>query len=83
MASKKGQGSTQNGRNSPGQRLGVKIFGGEVIGAGAIIARQRGTVWAPGRGVGMGKDYTLYALTDGIVKFSRSRGRTVVSVVAQ
>lgn len=83
MAGHKGQGSTQNGRNSPGQRLGVKVFGGAAIGAGSIIARQRGTVWNPGRGVGMGKDHTLYALTDGTVKFSRSRGRTVVSVVAQ
>ena len=83
MASKKGQGSTQNGRNSPGQRLGVKVFGGEAIVAGSIIARQRGTVWNPGRGVGMGRDHTLFALTGGFVKFSRARGRTVVNVVPQ
>lgn len=83
MAGHKGQGSTSNGRNSPGQRLGVKVFGGQTIGAGSIIARQRGTTWNPGRGVGMGKDHTLYALSDGVVKFSRSRGRAVVSVVSQ
>ena len=81
MASKKGQGSTQNGRNSPGQRLGVKRFGGELVGAGNIIARQRGTVWSPGVGVGMGKDHTLYALTAGTVKFGRTRGKTVVRII--
>jgi len=81
MASKKGQGSTQNGRNSPGQRLGVKAFGGENVGAGAIIIRQCGTRWVPGRGVGVGKDFTVFAMTGGTVKFSRLKGRTVVSVV--
>ncbi len=81
MASKKGQGSTQNGRNSPGQRLGVKRFGGELVTAGSIIVRQRGTPWAPGTGVGVGKDDTIFALRDGIVKFGRSRGRTTVSIV--
>jgi len=81
MASKKGQGSSENGRNSPGQRLGVKIFGGGAIGAGAIIVRQRGTRVFPGRFVGIGKDDTLYALRDGTVRFGRARGRTVVSVI--
>lgn len=81
MASKKGQGSTQNGRNSPGQRLGVKCFGGERVTAGAIIVRQRGTPWAPGKGVGIGKDNTIFAMQDGVVKFGRSRGRVTVSIV--
>jgi large subunit ribosomal protein L27 len=81
MASKKGQGSTQNGRNSPGQRLGIKRFGGEVVTTGMILARQRGTQWHPGRNVGLAKDDTLFARADGKVKFSRSRGRVVVNVV--
>ena len=81
MAGKKGQGSTSNGRNSPGQRLGMKCFGGELVSAGSIIARQRGSMWHPGRGVGQGKDFTIYATVEGKVKFSRSRGRTVVSVI--
>ena len=82
MAGKKGQGSTSNGRNSPGQRLGIKCFGGETVTPGSIIARQRGSTWQPGRGVGQGKDFTIYSLVDGKVKFSRSRGRTVVSVIS-
>ena len=82
MAGKKGQGSTQNGRNSPGQRLGVKCFGGEVVTAGSIIVRQRGTPWTPGKGVGLGKDDTIFALKDGVVKFGRSRRRTTVSIVS-
>ena len=81
MASKKGQGSTQNGRNSAGQRLGIKCFGGEVVIPGSIIARQRGSSWHPGNGVGQGRDFTIYATVGGKVKFSRSRGRVVVSVV--
>jgi len=81
MASKKGQGSSQNGRNSPGQRLGLKHFGGEAVGAGAIIVRQRGTKFFPGRFVGIGKDDTLYALREGVVRFGRARGRSVVSIV--
>jgi large subunit ribosomal protein L27 len=80
MASKKGQGSTQNGRNSPGQRLGVKCFGGEKVGIGAIIVRQRGTRWWPGDGVGIGRDDTLFARKAGEVRFARSRGRTVVRI---
>ncbi len=83
MASKKGQGSTQNGRDSAGQRLGVKRFGGELVGVGAILVRQRGTRWAPGAGVGIGKDDTLFARKPGIVRYSRSHGRTVVNVVPQ
>ncbi len=83
MAGKKGQGSTQNGRNSPGQRLGVKCFGGEQVTEGAILVRQRGTPWTPGMGVGIGKDDTLFALQDGVVKFGRSRGRTIVNIVSQ
>ena len=82
MAGKKGQGSTSNGRNSPGQRLGIKRFGGEFVVPGSIIARQRGSNWNPGRGVSQGKDFTIYATTEGKVKFSRSRGKTVVSVVS-
>ena len=82
MAGKKGQGSTQNGRNSPGQRLGVKCFGGEQVRAGAIIVRQRGTPWTPGKGVGIGKDDTLFALHSGVVQFGRSHGRTIVNIVA-
>jgi len=82
MASKKGQGSSSNGRNSPGQRLGVKLFGGQTVTAGAIIVRQRGTKWAPGLGVGLAKDDTIFAIMDGIVKFGKHHGRTTVNVVA-
>jgi large subunit ribosomal protein L27 len=82
MASKKGQGSSQNGRNSPGQRLGIKRYGGQVVNAGEIIARQRGTKWHPGPGVGIAKDDTLFALRSGVVTFSVRRGRSVVSVTA-
>jgi large subunit ribosomal protein L27 len=81
MASKKGQGSTSNGRNSPGQRLGIKRFGGEVVTTGMILARQRGTQWHPGRNVGLAKDDTLFARVDGAVKFSRFHGRVVVNIV--
>ncbi len=70
MAQKKGGGSTRNGRDSESKRLGVKAFGGQVIPAGSIIVRQRGTRFHPGTNVGMGKDHTLYALVDGSVSFS-------------
>lgn len=70
MASKKGGGSTRNGRDSESKRLGVKVYGGQAINAGSIIIRQRGTRVHPGSNVGMGKDHTLYALVDGHVKFS-------------
>ena len=73
MAHKKGAGSSKNGRESQSKRLGVKIFGGQAIIAGNIIVRQRGTVHNAGENVGMGKDHTLFALTDGIVKFTKKR----------
>jgi large subunit ribosomal protein L27 len=69
MAHKKGGGSSRNGRDSPGQRLGVKSFGGQLVRAGHIIVRQRGTRIWPGRNVGLGRDHTLFALKDGYVKF--------------
>ena len=81
MAHKKGVGSSKNGRESESKRLGVKIFGGEACKAGNISVRQRGTQHHPGENVGMGKDHTLYALTDGTVVFSQTRGdRSFVSV---
>ena len=80
MAHKKGQGSSRNGRDSNAQHRGVKRFGGESVRAGSILVRQVGTKFHPGRGVGMGRDYTLFALVDGLVKFDR-RGRRV-NVVA-
>ena len=82
MAHKKGAGSTKNNRESQSKRLGVKIFGGQTIIAGNIIVRQRGTVHNPGENVGMGKDHTLFALTDGKVKFTKKRNnKSYVSVV--
>ena len=81
MAHKKGQGSTQNNRDSAGRRLGVKKFGGEFVRAGNIIIRQRGTKTHMGSNVGMGTDHTIYALIDGSVKFERKdRDRKKVSV---
>lgn len=79
MAHKKGQGSTRNGRDSHSKRLGVKVGAGELVTAGSIIVRQRGTKWHPAKNVGKGSDDTLFALTDGIVKF-RSADKTYVSV---
>jgi large subunit ribosomal protein L27 len=82
MAHKKAGGSSRNGRDSNSQRLGVKIFGGEQALAGNIIARQRGTKWHPGHNVGLGKDHTLFALTDGRVEFrTKTKGRVFVSVL--
>lgn len=82
MAHKKGVGSSENGRESHSKRLGVKIFGGQAVIAGNIIVRQRGTRHYPGDNVGMGKDHTLFALTDGIVEFRRKReDRSYVSVI--
>jgi large subunit ribosomal protein L27 len=81
MAHKKAGGSSRNGRDSDGRRLGVKKFGGESVIAGNIIIRQRGTKWHPGRNIGMGKDHTLFALVDGVVEFRAVRGRSSVSVV--
>ncbi len=82
MAHKKGAGSSKNGRESHSKRLGVKIFGGQQIIAGNIIVRQRGTVHHPGENVGIGRDHTLFALTDGVVQFKKGRkDRSFVSVV--
>ena len=84
MATKKAGGSSRNGRDSAGRRLGVKKFGGENVLAGNIIIRQRGSAVHPGKNVGMGKDYTLYALSDGVVTFERmGRNRKKVSVYPQ
>ncbi|GAA4320333.1 50S ribosomal protein L27 [Compostibacter hankyongensis] len=81
MAHKKGEGSVKNGRDSRSKRLGVKIFGGQPAAAGNIIVRQRGTVYHPGSNVGVGKDFTIYALTDGLVEFRKGRAdRTYISV---
>jgi large subunit ribosomal protein L27 len=82
MAHKKAGGSSRNGRDSAGQRLGLKIFGGEQVLAGNIIARQRGTKWHAGKNVGIGKDHTLFALINGKVEFrAKTKGRVFVSVL--
>jgi len=82
MAHKKAGGSSRNGRDSAGQRLGIKKFGGEQVAPGNIIVRQHGTKWHPGTGVGMGKDYTIFAIQEGEVRFrARGAGRVFVSVV--
>ena len=82
MAHKKGVGSSENGRESHSKRLGVKVFGGQAVVAGNIIVRQRGTQHYPGDNVGMGKDHTLFALTDGIVEFTKKReDRSYVNVI--
>ena len=80
MAHKKGQGSSRNGRDSNAQRLGVKKFGGEFVTAGSIIIRQRGTKYAAGKNVGVGRDWTIYSLVDGNVVFDNSRGKKRVHV---
>ncbi|HTU54323.1 MAG TPA: 50S ribosomal protein L27 [Acetobacteraceae bacterium] len=81
MAHKKAGGSSRNGRDSRGRRLGIKKFGGEAVTAGCIIVRQRGTKWHPGENVGLGRDHTIFALTDGKVLFTRKReDRVFVSV---
>ncbi len=80
MAHKKAGGSSRNGRDSAGRRLGIKKYGGEIVIPGNIIARQRGTKVHPGSNVGIGKDHTLFALVEGRVAFRKSRGRTLVSV---
>jgi len=81
MAHKKGAGSSRNGRESESKRLGVKLFGGQLVRAGNILVRQRGTVHHPGDNVGMGKDHTLFALIDGKVKFQRKRdNKSYVSI---
>ncbi len=80
MSSKKGVGSSRNGRDSHSKRLGIKSFGGQFVSGGSILVRQRGTRIKPGENVGVGKDYTLYAKTDGYVTFRRSGDRHIVSV---
>jgi large subunit ribosomal protein L27 len=80
MAHKKGGGSSRNGRDSESKRLGVKCFGGEFVIPGNIIVRQRGTKFHPGENVGMGRDYTIFAKTQGIVTFETKRGRKLISV---
>jgi large subunit ribosomal protein L27 len=83
MAHKKGEGSVKNGRDSQSKRLGVKIYGGQQAVAGNIIVRQRGTVYHPGKNVGLGKDFTIFALTDGVVEFKKGKGdKSYVSVSA-
>ena len=81
MAHKKAGGSSRNGRDSAGRRLGVKKFGGEVVISGNIIVRQRGTTFHPGTNVGIGKDHTIFATKDGKVFFKKTRTRTFISVV--
>lgn len=82
MAHKKAGGSSRNGRDTIGKRLGIKKFGGENVVSGNIIVRQRGTKWHPGTGVGLGRDYTIFSVTDGTVQFTKKRNnRTYVSVV--
>ena len=81
MAHKKGEGSVKNGRDSASKRLGIKIYGGQMATSGNIIIRQRGTLYHPGKNVGLGKDFTIYALQDGVVEFKKGRkNRTYVSV---
>jgi len=80
MAHKKGVGSSRNGRDSNPQYLGVKRYGGQAVNAGSILVRQRGTTFHPGRNVAKGRDDTLFALVDGVVKFERLRARSVISV---
>ena len=83
MSHKKGQGSSRNGRKSNGQRRGMKVFGGQVVSAGSILMRQVGTRIHPGQNVGMGRDFTLFALKDGAVRYDTSRGRTMAYVDAE
>jgi large subunit ribosomal protein L27 len=81
MAHKKGEGSVKNGRDSHSKRLGVKIFGGQAVVSGNIIIRQRGTEYHPGKNIGVGRDFTLFALTDGVVEFKKRKGdKTFVSI---
>ncbi|KFI32138.1 50S ribosomal protein L27 [Haematobacter missouriensis] len=81
MAHKKAGGSSRNGRDSAGRRLGVKLYGGQAVIPGNIIVRQRGTTWWPGDNVGMGRDHTIFALTEGRVEFKKGlKGRTFISV---
>ena len=83
MAHKKGEGSVKNGRDSQSKRLGVKIYGGQPVNSGNIIVRQRGTVYHPGKNVGLGKDFTIFALADGIGEFKKGKGdKSYISINA-
>ena len=81
MAHKKGQGSSRNGRDSEGKRLGVKKYAGELVVPGNIIVRQRGTKFHPGKGVGLGRDYTIFATEKGVVNFAERQGRKYINVI--
>ena len=81
MATKKAGGSSRNGRDSAGRRLGVKKFGGQIVISGNILVRQRGTKFHPGSNVGIGKDHTLFAKSDGKVIFKKTRNRTFISII--
>ena len=83
FANKKGGGSTKNGRDSQAKRLGVKAYAGQNVTAGSILVRQRGTKVYPGANVGLGKDYTLFALKDGKVSFGASKGKKIVSIITE
>lgn len=83
MAHKKGQGSSRNGRDTEGKRLGVKKFAGQAVVPGNIICRQRGTTFHPGRGTGLGRDYTVFAVDGGVVQFITRKGRRYIEVVPQ
>ncbi len=80
MAHKKGQGSSRNGRDSAGQRRGIKVYAGQRVRAGNVLVRQLGTKFYPGKHVGLGRDYTLFALTDGVVHYEKRRGRRYVRI---
>jgi len=82
MAHKKGLGSSRNGRDSQSKRLGVKVFAGQAVTGGEIIVRQRGTIFRPGDGVGIGRDHTLFATAQGVVEFTRGRRGRIVNVVS-
>lgn len=81
MATKKAGGSTKNNRDSRSKRLGLKVFGSQVVRCGNILVRQRGTKYLPGKNVRLGRDYTIYAVVDGVVQYRKSKGRTVVDVI--
>ena len=81
MAHKKGSGSTKNGRDSNSQSLGVKVYGNQPVKAGGIVVRQRGLTFKPGKDIGVGKDYTLFALTDGVVEFQKDGKQKLVNII--
>ena len=81
MSHVKAGGSTRQHHQRPGKRLGVKLFGGQKVTTGAIIVRQKGTKWKPGKNVGLGRDYTIFSMIDGVVTFTKRLGRTIVNVV--